>query len=260
MGTTWRDEQGNDAGFTGEPSAHGPNGSGRLEAELRILVVSDVRLLLDGIARTLAEHRRMSVVGTADAAQAEAQARELRPDVIFFDAIRPSRIEQARQLVSQVPDTKIVAFGVAENDEEILALAAAGVSGYVRQDAAADEVVTVFDSVMRDELVCSPRAAASLYHQVAVLSQAGSAGPAGPALSRRELQIAELIERGLSNKGIARQLGIEATTVKNHVHNILDKLKVHRRGEAAARIRTSLRAQPRPEAPESEPKPRPDSH
>jgi DNA-binding NarL/FixJ family response regulator len=220
------------------------------EAELRVLVVSDVRLLQDGVARSLGQHRRMSVVGTVDAAGAEAEARALRPDVILFDATRPSRIEQAKQLVAELPDSKIVAFGVSETEDEILALAAAGVAGYVREDALAEEAVQVVDSVMRHELVCSPRAAASLYHRVAVLSQNGTGPIADPTLSRRELEIAQLIERGLSNKEIARRLGIEATTVKNHVHNILDKLKVHRRGEAAARIRASLLVRP-PAAPEA---------
>jgi DNA-binding NarL/FixJ family response regulator len=138
-----------------------------------------------------------------------------------------------------------VAFGVAETDAEIVALAAAGIAGYVRDDAAAEDVVAVLKSTMRDELLCSPRAAATLCHHVAVLSRDGHGGPPAkspaPALSKRELQIGDLIDRGLSNKQIARQLGIQVTTVKNHVHNIFDKLKVHRRGEAAACLRTALR-------------------
>jgi DNA-binding NarL/FixJ family response regulator len=97
---------------------------------------------------------------------------------------------------------------------------------------------------MRDELVCSPQTAASLYHEVALLSHDGGGEDLIDLLSRRESQIAHFIERGLSNKQIARQLGIEATTVKNHVHNIFDKLKVHRRADAAALIRIGLRSIP----------------
>jgi len=102
---------------------------------------------------------------------------------------------------------------------------------------------------MCDELTCSPRAAASLYRRVAVLSQGGN-DPVGVGnghacnmpLSRRELQIAQLVDCGLTNKQIGRELGIEAATVKNHVHNLCEKLKVHRRGEAVARIRAISRA------------------
>ena len=105
---------------------------------------------------------------------------------------------------------------------------------------------------MCDELPCSPRVAASLYRRVAVLSQAGD-GICGVGnehvetvqLSRRELQIAELIDRGLSNKEIGRHLGIEAATVKNHIHNMCEKLKVHRRGEAAACVRAFARGHAR---------------
>jgi DNA-binding NarL/FixJ family response regulator len=216
---------------------------------LRVLVVSEVWLFQEGVSSVLARHPGISVIGTADATSARARTDELRPDVVLFDAARRESIEHARQFVASVPTTKIVAFGVPEGNDEILALAAAGTAGFVCADAQAKDVVDVLDRVMRDELLCSPQAAASLYHQVAVLSHDGNGtsheadGAADNGLlSRRELQIAHLIDRGLSNKQIAHELGIEATTVKNHLHHIFDKLKVHRRGEAAAWIRANVRS------------------
>jgi len=212
---------------------------------LRVLVVSEIRLFQDAFAALLGRQAGVSVIGMTNPLQAPAQTAELRPDIVLFDATRPGNLSYARTLADQVPASKVVAFGVAETDAEIVALAAAGIAGYVRDDAAAEDVVAVLKSAMRDELLCSPRAAATLCHHVAVLSRDGHDGPPAkspsPALSKRELQIGDLIDRGLSNKQIARQLGIQATTVKNHVHNILDKLKVHRRGEAAACLRTALR-------------------
>jgi DNA-binding NarL/FixJ family response regulator len=113
---------------------------------------------------------------------------------------------------------------------------------------------------MCDELLCSPRASASLYRRVATLSQSGNDsvgvgnGHVGAALlSPREVQIAHLIDRGLTNKQIGRELGIEAATVKNHVHNMCEKLDVHRRGEAAARVRAISRAQLSASAPGANP-------
>ena len=208
-------------------------------ATLRVLVVSDVRLFQEGVSSLLARRPGISVIGTADVTSARARTDALRPDVVLFDAARRESTEHARRLVAAVPTVKIVAFGVQETHNEILDLAAAGTAGYACADADVNDVAAVLDRVMHDELLCSPQAAASLYHQVAALSQDG--GPAaahGSSLSKRELQILYLIDRGLSNKQIAHQLGIEAATVKNHVHNIFDKLKVHRRGEAAACIRT----------------------
>ncbi len=209
---------------------------------LRVLVVSDVRLFQEGVSSVLADQDGVIVIGTANLSHAQARTCELQPDVVLFDATRRESIEHARNLAALAPSTKIVAFGVAETHNEILALAAAGTAGYLRDDAEAKDVVGVLDRVMRDEIVCSPQTAALLYHQVALLSHEESEAALTDLLSKREWQIAHLIERGLSNKQVARELGIEATTVKNHVHNIFDKLKVHRRAEAAARIRAGLRA------------------
>lgn len=214
---------------------HGP-------ATLRVLVVSNVRLFREGVSSVLTRQGGVSVVGTADVPHAQVTACELQPDVVMFDATRHESVEHARNLAALAPSTKIVAFGVTETHEEVLALAAAGTAGYVRDDAEAKDVVGVLARVMRDELLCSPQATASLYHQVALLSHDENGAPSIELLSRREQQIACLIDRGLSNKQIARELGIQATTVKNHVHHICDKLKVHRRAEAVARVRTSLRS------------------
>jgi two-component system nitrate/nitrite response regulator NarL len=251
---------------------------------LRVLVVSDVRLFQEGVSSVLALQSDVEVVGSADILRARDRITELHPDVVLFDATRRGSTEQIKHLVASAPNTKVVAFGVTETNSEILALAAAGTAAYVRDGAEARDVVGILDRVMRDELLCSPRTAASLYHQVAVLSQGQSAltqrlkasdgafnarakdvasarpGPQAEEnghiganlLSRREVQIAHLIERGLSNKQIARQLGIAATTAKNHVHNIFEKLKVHRRSDAAAQIRVNLQSLAWPLVTESE--------
>lgn len=210
---------------------------------LRVLVVSSVRLFQEAFTALLGRDHGISIVGAASPPQASAIAGELRPDVVLFDATRQSNLDYAKDLAEQRPAAKVVAFGVAETDAEIVTLAEAGIAGYVSDDAAAEDVAAVLASTMRDELLCSPRDAAKLCHHVALMSRHGHGGdPHAAALSRRELQIASLIDRGLSNKEIARRLGIQAATVKNHVHNILDKLKVHRRGEAVACLRSTLRA------------------
>jgi len=215
--------------------------------KLRVLVVSNVRVVREGLNSVLARRGAVEVVSTVDMLHARDQSTELHPDVVLFDAARQDSVEFVKDLVASAPHCKVVAFGVKETDEEILALAAAGTAGYVRESAESSDVVRVLEQVMCDELPCSPRAAASLYRRVAVLSQGGPVGVGnGQActmpLSRRELQIAQLIDCGLTNKQIGRELGIEAATVKNHVHNLCEKLKVHRRGEAVARIRAISRA------------------
>jgi two-component system, NarL family, nitrate/nitrite response regulator NarL len=228
---------------------------------VRVLVVSDVRIVQEGVRLLLAQHAAVEVVSTADAAHARAETEKLHPDVVLFDATRADAA-CAHELVAELPGSRIIAFGVRDTDEHILALAAAGTAGYVREGAPGTDVVAVLERVMCDELPCSARAAASLYRQVAKLSHRVREGfkdtpPRGAAqraagrdaslalarLSRRELEIAHLIDCGLSNKEIARRLGIAAVTVKNHVHNLCEKLEVHRRGAALARLRSLLRAQ-----------------
>jgi DNA-binding NarL/FixJ family response regulator len=228
---------------------------------LRVLIVSDVRVVQEGLNSLLAQRAGIDVVSAVDMLRASDEIARLLPDVVLFDAARQDSVEFVKTLVASAPQSRIVAFGVKETAEEFLALAAAGTAGYVRDSAESDDVVNVLEQVMCDELPCSPRAAASLYRRVATLSQ-GSDAPNAPngvavPLSRRELQIAHLIDCGLTNKEIGRQLGIEAATVKNHVHNICEKLEVHRRGEVAGRIRTIARAPLRlpAGAPEASPAP-----
>jgi len=216
---------------------------------LRVLIVSDVRVVQEGLHSVFSKRDDVDVVSTVDTLHARNQNTRLHPDVILFDAARQDSVELLKDLVASAPHTRVVAFGVKDTDEDILALAAAGTAGYICNGAASSDVVKVLERVMCDELLCSPRASASLYRRVAMLSQAGnncaSAGnghiPMVP-LSPRELQIAHLVDSGLTNKQIGRELGIEAATVKNHVHNMCEKLDVHRRGEVAARVRAIARA------------------
>ena len=229
---------------------------------LRVLLVSAMRVVREALHSVLARESEVDVVGTVDLSQAKEQLAQLDPDVILFDAGRQDGVDLVKDLVASAPRSKVVAFGVNETAEEILALAAAGTAGYIGDSVKSGDVVRAMQRVIGDELTCSPRAAALLYRRVGTLSQRNSAlatdnGRAQPSdhrqvlagdqsqtdmmpLSRRELQIAPLIDRGLTNKEIARQLGIEAATVKNHIHNICRKLNVHRRGEATARMRAIL--------------------
>jgi two-component system, NarL family, nitrate/nitrite response regulator NarL len=214
---------------------------------LRVLVVSDVRIVQEGLRAVLGTREEIEVVSTIDPRHAGEQCARLQPHVVLFDAARCESVGYVKDVVRCAPTCKVVAFGVHETEEEILSLAAAGTAGYVRAGVASADVVNVLERVMRNELPCSARAAASLYREVATLSSNGitrtgrTQNRTTARVSRRELQVARLIDRGLSNKQIARALGIEPATVKNHVHNLCEKLKVHRRGAAAARLRPAWR-------------------
>jgi DNA-binding NarL/FixJ family response regulator len=126
---------------------------------------------------------------------------------------------------------------VPEADDEIVQLAEAGVDGLVTRDASLADVLDAVAAAVRRETLTSPTVAAVLLRRVASL--AGERRPAETSsLTRREREIVALIGRGLSNKEIAQSLRIELSTVKNHVHNILEKLHVPRRTDAVAAART----------------------
>src|SRR5947207_5718303 len=152
---------------------------------LRVLVLSNVRIVQEGLQCVLAQQAGVDVVSTVDMAHAADRCARLRPDVVLFDAARLDGAAVVKALVASAPQPKVVAFGVKESEKEILALAAAGTAGYIRDSAGSADVVRVLEHVMCDELPCSPRAAALLYRHVALLSQGGRAPSASDRKSTR---------------------------------------------------------------------------
>jgi two-component system, NarL family, nitrate/nitrite response regulator NarL len=210
---------------------------------MRVLVVSDVRVVQEGLHTVLTQQDGVEIISTVDMRHAKHQNAELNPDIVLFDAARLESIGIVKDLVASSPHTKVVAFGVKETATEFLALSAAGTAGCVRDSAASGDLLRVLEQVLGAELRCPPRNGGTVHpHATALSDGSGNGHACNMPLSRRELQIAHLIENGLTNKEIGRHLGIEAATVKNHVHNMCEKLKVHRRGEVSVRIRAVLGA------------------
>jgi two-component system nitrate/nitrite response regulator NarL len=201
---------------------------------IRVLIVAPVRLYREGLTDALRRETAIAVIGTAAPDfDAIPLVGEDKPDAVIVDAgaVGPSFV---RELVTRLPELHVIAFAVTESPGQIVEWAEAGVAGFVTQDQTVGDLVKIVTSAARGELVCSPTAAAALLRRVRSLT-GGSNGDAG--LTRRETEIAQLIEQGMMNKEIAARLGIELATVKNHVHRILEKLGAGRRADAAAHIR-----------------------
>jgi DNA-binding NarL/FixJ family response regulator len=208
-----------------------------------VLLVSDVRLLRDGLVLVLGENSALRVIGTAATrAEAEEGVAKLQPDVLLLDMSLDQCVEIGSAIRAVAPTIAMVAFAAASDEAEQLACVEAGVTGFVPRDGGVRELIDAVVSVVRGEAFCSPQVVASTFRRLAALSAAGRAveSPLQP-MSAREKQVVELIDDGLSNKEIAQRLHIGIPTVKNHVHNILDKLQVARRGEVAARLREAKR-------------------
>jgi two-component system, NarL family, nitrate/nitrite response regulator NarL len=200
----------------------------RRDRRLRVAFVAESRLFTEALARAVA---RFGLVVVDRAAE---------PDVVLVDVSSPGGMSALRQLASADPETPLLAVGVRDADRDVLPCIEAGAVGYVLRDASLGDLADAAERAVRDEPLASPQVIATLMRRVAVLSEDGRRDTIG-ALTSRELEVVELIEQGLSNKEIATRLSIAVTTVKNHVHSILEKLKVHRRGEVAWLVRSSER-------------------
>jgi two-component system nitrate/nitrite response regulator NarL len=219
-----------------QPATLAPHeGPGPLGVVIRILVVGDVRLHREGVAALLARDRRIGVVATAGSGENLARAAHIA-DVALVDTAGEDGVGVLRRTAAAT-SLPIVALGTPGADDQVIAFAEAGVLGFVEQEATVDDLRVAVECASRAEASCPPRIATTLLRRLTTLS--GVQRPVGEpgTLTRRELQILQLIDEGLTNKEIAQRLFIEVATVKNHVHHILEKLKVSRRGEAAARMR-----------------------
>lgn len=213
-------------------------------AVISVLIVSDIRLYREGLAQVVERQAQFRLVGTAaDADNALAILQAQPPSVVLVDMALGESRALVRAIREHAPDVKVVALSVTETEGDVCACAEAGVAGYVPRQASLPDFVAALDSAARGEALFSPRMAAGLLRRVATLAATQLTDGGQIRLTAREHQIVQLLDEGLANKDIARRLGIEVATVKNHVHNILEKLHVHRRGEAAAQMRRTARAQ-----------------
>lgn len=199
----------------------------------RVHIASNVRLLREGLLSALAVDGRIEIVGACGMDDAARAIISGRADVLLLDVAAPESLSLPRRLREIAPGLRTVAFAVADAEANVLACAEAGISGYVAQDGSAEDLVAAVLSAVDGELVCPPRIAALLFARVAALSN-GNIGVAAEPLTPREREIADLVALGLPNKSIARELSLAPATIKNHVHNVLQKLSLQRRGEIAA--------------------------
>jgi Response regulator containing a CheY-like receiver domain and an HTH DNA-binding domain len=199
---------------------------------IRVTIVSDIRLYREGLARALAAQPEVEVAENM-VEEVLLKLRGSQPDIVLADSAIVRTTELAARAAAN--GVRVVAFAVAEEDEdEVLACARVGVAGFVERNATMEELLTTLRTASRGEVRCSPRIAGLLVGRVAALTGSSSQPGDNLPLTRRQRDIVAFIERGLSNKEIAIRLGIGVATVKNHVHYLLRKLQVHRRGEVAA--------------------------
>lgn len=244
MGTADEDRAGDaamaPAGPGDGPSAVASPDSVRpgLAAPIRVLIVDDHVLYRRGLELVLGLEPDIEIVGEAgDGLEALALVERTTPDVVVMDVRMPrcNGIEAAAAIRSSAPQTRILMLTTSDDEQDLYGAIRAGVNGYLLKDVPPEEVVAGIRAVHRGQSLVSPTLASALLTEFAALMQREeqAGGQAAPRLTERELEVLRFVARGLSNRDIARELYIAENTVKNHVRNILEKLQLHSRIEAA---------------------------
>jgi NarL family two-component system response regulator LiaR len=200
---------------------------------IRVLIVDDHAVVRRGLRTFLELQDEIEVVGEAeDGDEAVAAVEELAPDVVLMDLMMPRAdgIEAIRQVRERRPATRVIALTSFLDDDKLFPAVRAGAAGYLLKDVQPQELVSAIRTVHGGESLLHPAAAARLMAEVA--SDGGRTEPAS-LLTPREREVLVLIGRGLPNKVIARDLGVSEKTVKTHVSNLLGKLGLTDRTQAA---------------------------
>ena len=200
---------------------------------LSIFIAAVARFYRESVEHALERDPRTSVMGTAASAEDVVASLGVRvPDVVILDAAMPDAPAVVRELIRST-GAKVVVAGIHSADEAFGALARAGMRGFVTHEDSLEALIAEVVCAADDRLPCSERMATALFDQLTRI--AAYRGSDEARLTAREEEILDLIAEDLSNREIATRLSIQPATVKNHVHNILEKLGVNRRQEAVRR-------------------------
>jgi len=204
--------------------------------ELRVLVVDDHDLFRTGL-RNLLEEQGVNVVGEAENGETAIRlASELAPDVVIMDLNMPGfgGVETTRRLSSLAPLSRVVVLTISADDDDVMNAVIAGACGYLLKDSSIQELIAGIRAASEGESLISPQIAAKVLQRLRAQSKdADAAETIRAELSDRELQVLKLIANGKDNAQIARELFISPKTVKNHISNILMKLQIENRIQAA---------------------------
>lgn len=202
---------------------------------IRVLIADDHPLFREGVAHSLSGKANITVIGQAETAeQALHLARELLPDVVLLDIAIPEKggLAIASEIATACPVTKIVMLTISEHEDDLLAAFKAGAKGYVLKGVSARELADIIRAVAGGKVYVTPALAAG------VLVEMTRDRPRDPLmeLTEREKEILQFVAKGLTNRQIGERLHLSGKTIKHYITNILEKLHVHSRLDAAVII------------------------
>ena len=203
---------------------------------IRILIVDDHAVVREGLRWLISTEPGMELVGEAtDGAEAVEKARLLHPDVILLDLVMPRKdgLEAIREIIAESPGMRILVLSSFAEDEKVFAAIKSGALGYMVKDSSSQDLMGAIRDVHRGEPSVDPTIAQKLMRELQRAARQPSVSPVGQSLTEREAAVLKLVAQGLSNRSIADKLMVNERTVRTHVSNILDKLSLVNRTQAA---------------------------
>jgi NarL family two-component system response regulator LiaR len=201
--------------------------------EIRILIADDHAVVREGLRTLIGSEPDLRLVGEAtDGEEAVQQAQSLRPDVILMDLLMPRKdgLEAIAEITEENPEARILVLTSFADDDKVFPAIKAGALGYVLKDSLPDQLLQAIHDVAQGVSSLHPTIALKLIREI---NQPSDLPPVVDPLTKREVDVLKLVAQGLSNQQIAERLIISEWTVRKHVHNILDKLHLANRTQAA---------------------------
>ena len=213
----------------------------KFDRPINLLLVNEIRLMGNVIVAALEDEPDIRVVASVTTYEEALQVvQEKEIDVALISTRLPDNggLRLTSAIAEITPSVKVLALGLTEEKKRVLRYVEAGASGYILKDDSLEDLIEIVRATQEGKVFVSPQIAAAMMERLTNLAQmfAGVENNLTDTttLTTREMEVLELISKGYTNQQIAQNLVIEVGTVKNHVHNILEKLNVNSRGEAAA--------------------------
>jgi DNA-binding NarL/FixJ family response regulator len=205
---------------------------------VNIIVLTPVRLLGDGLAACFSNRPDLcavAVVNDLSSLREKLAATEI--EAVLIDVALGVELFDVRAIAAEWPDVALIALGLNEQRQEVIACGRAGYAGYVPRDASIDELCKLIHEIVAGRLVCPPDISSGLLRALFRSDARADDSDSNPGLTRRESEVLEFLGQGYSNKEIANELCLSVATVKHHVHHVLEKLQLQRRAQAMRRVR-----------------------
>jgi two-component system, NarL family, response regulator LiaR len=200
---------------------------------IRILIVDDHTIVRDGLQALLSAEPGMEVVGVgANGVEAVEKSRDLRPDIILLDLIMPRKdgVQATLEIKKENPNARILILTSFAEDHQVFSAVKAGAMGYVMKDTSSDDLIQAIRDVFQNKPALQPAIAHKLMRDIQ--KQPGQAQTEG-SLTEREIEILQMVAQGQTNQQIADSLFLSERTVRTHITNILAKLRLDNRTQAA---------------------------